>query len=282
VFARAGGRFGDETLFTANADGTNERRVSPFGKTCCERWSPDGTQISIAHLAKDGRRISMAVVDPDGSLVRILPLPPGTLNLGCGFSSAPGLLACEGWDEQHPERAGLYIRNTDGSGTHRIDVPPRETHDVALDISPDGKQVVFVRPTDEYHPVGPMFVENIDGTGLQRVTPEGIDVAYQARFSPDGRWILFAGAYWLAEGEPIWLVRPDGTGLHKVFEDPEGRSVATLTWLPDGTMILFGLGDIVPGDDHPPNALYVVRSDGTELTKIIDSPDFKREPDWVY
>jgi hypothetical protein len=31
---------------------------------------------------------------------------------------------------------------------------------------------------------------------------------------------------------------------------------------------------------HPNNALYVMRVDGTSLTKLIDTPDFKSSPEW--
>lgn len=55
LFTRAGGNYGDETVFTADADGTHEQRITGFGKTCCPRWSPDGTYILIAAFAPDDR-----------------------------------------------------------------------------------------------------------------------------------------------------------------------------------------------------------------------------------
>ena len=42
IFTRAGGTYGDETLYRAHANGTHQRRLSGYGKTCCVRWSPDG------------------------------------------------------------------------------------------------------------------------------------------------------------------------------------------------------------------------------------------------
>ena len=80
LFARAGGRYGDETVFTADADGTNQRRVTPLGAElpdagqCCPRWAPDGTQISIVVPGPDGR-VAPAIIDADGTAERRLPLP---------------------------------------------------------------------------------------------------------------------------------------------------------------------------------------------------------------
>jgi Tol biopolymer transport system component len=47
LFTRAGGEFGDETVFMVNADGTNERRLTEPGDACCPRLSPDGSQLML-------------------------------------------------------------------------------------------------------------------------------------------------------------------------------------------------------------------------------------------
>src|SRR4029077_27962 len=103
LFTRAGGHFGDETVFTANADGTDERRITDFGVHCCPRWASDGQHVFMAASAPDGR-ITTAIADPDGSHLRLIPLPSGTLNLGCFFaySLATDRLACEGWSDPDP------------------------------------------------------------------------------------------------------------------------------------------------------------------------------------
>ena len=55
LFTRAGGEFGDETVYTMDADGTDEQRIAPFGEQCCPRWSPDGEHILISALSEDDR-----------------------------------------------------------------------------------------------------------------------------------------------------------------------------------------------------------------------------------
>src|SRR5215208_1645886 len=73
------------------------RWARPVGMTCCPRWSPDGKHILMAASAPDGR-LTTQIVDPDGSHLRTVPLPPGTLNLECAqaLSLVTGRLACVG------------------------------------------------------------------------------------------------------------------------------------------------------------------------------------------
>jgi hypothetical protein len=39
----------------------------------------------------------------------------------------------------------------------------------------------------------------------------------------------------------------------------------------------------LPADEfsHPPNALYVIKADGTALCRVVGGQDFKGEPDWT-
>lgn len=287
LFTRAGGRFGDETVFTANADGTGQRRITGFGTQCCPRWSPDGSHISISAGTPDGR-ITTGIIDPDGSHERKIPLPPGTLNLGCAVWSPDGIhVACEGWDDAHDGRQGIYTTRLDGGNLLRVTHCSRAQDDRPMDFSPDGKQIFFFRAAARFprisgEPLGSLFVVNVDGTDVRRVTPRdvAVEVAGNAggRLAHDGRWIVFT-----SEGV-IWTIRTDGSDLTKIFEDPQGRLAITPTWSPDGRSILFGLdppGSLAVTDVAPPDALYVIRTDGTGLTPLVMSNDWKREPDWT-
>jgi hypothetical protein len=46
-------------------------------------------------------------------------------------------------------------------------------------------------------------------------------------------------------------------------------------------MILFALDRSENPFMHPPNALYVIRADGSDLTLVFESDYFKREPIWL-
>jgi hypothetical protein len=74
LFPRERGKYEDETVFTAAADGTHERLISDFGGQCCPRFSPHRTKILWSALAPDGERITTAIVRADGSHRQLIPL----------------------------------------------------------------------------------------------------------------------------------------------------------------------------------------------------------------
>ena len=280
LLTRAGGEFSDETIFTANADGTDEQRITDFGVTCCPRWSPDGSHI-LSAASSDDNRFTTQVLNPDGSLVEKIPLPPGTLSLGCNvWSAETERLACQAFDEADPSNAGIYtIRASDWGDLVRVTEGTGQEHR-PFDFSVDGSQVFYFDGE-----ALALFAVKVEGTGLQRITPEdltveAIDVGYHGgRRSPDGSQIVFGD-----EAGVLWTIRPDGSGLTKVFEDAEGRLAATPTWSPVGAHIMFVLdpaGTDANIDDPPPNALYVMNADGTNPTPVIVSDDWKLKPDWV-
>ena len=288
LFTRAGAQYQDETIFTANANGTDVRRITEPGKTCCPAWSPDGRHILIAAGAPDGR-VTTGIIGPDGSGERVLPLPRGTLQLGPGaWSPDSKWIAFEGWNDSKPGRQGIYYGPASGAGRIiRLTHAPGDLHDRPAAVSPDGSKVFFFRPVPGFPSYGndlegSLFVVGTNGKGLHRVTPAHLPVEVVGnaggRLSVDGRWLVFTSA------GVIWKIHPNGTGLTKVFHDPKGRLAITPTWSPDGRYILFGLdppGSLGVVETPPSNGLYVIRADGTGLSPVIVSGDFKREPDWV-
>jgi Tol biopolymer transport system component len=280
VFARAGGQFGDATIFSTTARDSNEQQVNESGDGCCPRISPDGTQILASTTTSDGRTTT-AVYPTAGGAPQPIALPDGTINLAPGSWTPDGKsLTFEGWDDGTPSRDGVYIGS--GSGDVRqVTKAPAGDRDVPMDVSPDGKRLLFLRvPASGDTPVGSLYVVGVNGTGLRRVTPSDVKPAYSARWSPDGTEIVFATAYWKKPASPIMVVHPDGTGLHAVFTDPGGRAATTPTWSPDGKYLMFGLTPVT-GDRHPINELDVVRANGTGLTQVVTTTDFKLLPDWV-
>jgi TolB protein len=63
-------------------------------------------------------------------------------------------------------------------------------------------------------------------------------------------------------------MRQDGTGLRQVTASPTGDSADFRpNWSPDGNRIVF-----LHGTD-PDNEIYVVKSNGTGLTRLTNTPD---------
>jgi Tol biopolymer transport system component len=279
LFSRAGGPFGESTVFTAHADGTSERRVDELPDGCCPRFSPDGTRILASAVTADGR-ITTAVFSESGAS-DALELPDGTINLGPGAWSRDGReLAFEGWDDQDPGRNGIYVAPpVDRPAVRRLTAAPAGYHDIPMDFSPDGTQLLFLRATTaDGSPHGTLYLTVADGSAPRQVTPAGVE-AGPARWSPDGQTIAF-GAESVTAAGALMAVRPDGTDLRPLFTPPEGRTAITPTWSPDGSLLLFCLA-AVTGTPHPADELAVVRADGTGLTPVVTTPDFKAQPEWI-
>jgi dipeptidyl aminopeptidase/acylaminoacyl peptidase len=104
-------------------------------------------------------------------------------------------------------------------------------------FSPDGTRVAFCVTEfflEEGKTNSDIFLMNADGTGLRRMTrDEGAD--YHARWSPDGRWLLFVSTR--ENGPQAWKIPVGGGEAVKVTDFSSG--VNEPRWLPDGKRILF-------------------------------------------
>jgi Tol biopolymer transport system component len=279
---RAGGLilFGDwdakvqqAAWFTVRPDGSD---LHGLGVTAtCAVWFPDGRRILITSDAAIRARTPLrpAVVDPDGSNLR--PLDGTTnpnLNLGCGDVSPDGIrIALEGFGQNgHPELNGIYsVRASDGGELVPLlkgpVSPPR--------YSPDGTRLSFFDTQEGVSPTGSgaLFVMGADGASPVRITPWGYAFDDHA-WSPDGSWIVFQRPY----GQ-LYLVRPDGSDLHKVPVNlPPDTGALNPSWSPDGTWIVFSL----QRSDHA--EIFQARPDGSGLRKVTGGPDVQgQHPDWA-
>jgi len=192
-------------------------------------------------------------------------------------------IAFEGWDDSDPARTGIYTaRFGDGGGLIRVTTRPGDFHDIPLDYSPDGKQLVFYRSVgvDPDSSVGgSLWVVGVNGAGKHKIVSASDRPAPWARWSPDGRRILFANER-TAPTSAIWTVAPDGSRLTQLFRDYEGRFPIQPVWSPDGSQVLFALDPTNDQFTHPNNGLYVVDVNGTGLALVNGSRDFKSQPEW--
>jgi Tol biopolymer transport system component len=117
-----------------------------------------------------------------------------------------------------------------------------------------------------------------DGSGLRQLsctkcTDQSIDfveLISPPAWSPDGGWLAVWG--YGEEGDSfvpgIWKVRPDGTGLTRVFDTNFSFGV---DWSPDGSKLVFENGS---------QALGIVNADGTGFRSIDLAPSTVRWPAW--
>jgi len=110
--------------------------------------------------------------------------------------------------------------------TTSLDFETDEGTWINLDVSPDGKHLVF-------DVLGDLYLMPVGGTGgglAERLT-SGAAFDMQPRFSPDGSLIAFASDRDGATN--LWVVRRDGTGLRQVSKEKRWF-VNSPVWSPDG------------------------------------------------
>jgi Tol biopolymer transport system component len=212
---------------------------------------------------RSGQPLRPATIGLDGSgLHQLDATPDPDLNLGCGDVSPDGTrMVLEGFNDRRGDLNGIYtVRSSDGGNLVRL----TDGLDGYPQYAPDGSRVVFLRTRPGVLPdgAGALFVVNVDGTGLRRITPWGFAFLQQS-WSPDGSWIAFQKPY-----GRLYLVHPDGSGLHEVpLVLPAGMGARQPSWSPDGTRIVFSAEESDGAD------LFMVRPDGTDLERITDTTD---------
>jgi Tol biopolymer transport system component len=278
AFSR-GDRDDNTVTYTANPDGSHLQQLFP-GFSVGPRWSPDGSQVSIFTACTDGEENCAAtVVDPDTGAFRQFKWPDPTLETNCGGGWSPDgtRLACESFGVTDPSRNGIYtIRASDGRGLSRITSNP-DGDDLPGDYSPDGQRLVFSRidPSRPANANVALFVVNVDGTGVRRITPWGLPFFEDGgRWSPDGRTILFD------DRRSLYVVHADGSGMAKLPLVTHSFSrLQNPDWSPDGTKIVVSLFTATaPGTEQA--GIYTANADGSDLQPVTSSPTFDRTGDW--
>ncbi len=98
---------------------------------------------------------------------------------------------------------------------------------MSLDVSPDGKTIVFDM-------LGDIYTMPIGGG---KATPIRQNIAWevQPRFSPDGKKILFTSDH--GGGDNIWTMTPDGENAKQITKE-SFRLLNNAAWTPDGQYIV--------------------------------------------
>ncbi len=107
---------------------------------------------------------------------------------------------------------GLYVMEGDGTGPVRLTTAEGDTGPSA---SPDGQQIAFMSNRSGNWEIYLVPSHASAGTEVKRLTQNGARDGLPA-WSPDGRWLAFASdrdGTWA-----VWAMRPDGSGLRRLFD----------------------------------------------------------------
>jgi TolB protein len=270
-------------VFTIEPNGSGLRQVThvPSHDPGAENpvWSPDGT--TIAFDAAAGKGVNIFTLS-HGTHPAPLPLSVGAFN-GDPAYSADGTQISFDQDTgpAAPTVHGIFIADADGSDPRRVTTGIRTTHafDTQSQWSPDGKRLVFMSVKNGKQAA--VFVVNIDGTGLKRLTPWSLD-AGNPDWSPDGREILF-NPYWdphPGKFSNIFSMRPDGSHRTLLTHARPGVQSFAPAWSPDGTKIVFDRFTPI-GKQNGRLDLFTMSRDGTRVRRVTNMPGaFPTNPDW--
>ena len=98
---------------------------------------------------------------------------------------------------------------------------------VTLDVSPDGKTIVFDL-------LGDIYTVPIEG-GDAQVIAWGLPFEGQPKFSPDGKRIAYVSDR--DGGENLWIANADGSDPRQLTHDKQAQYTSP-SWTPDGDYVL--------------------------------------------
>jgi Tol biopolymer transport system component len=216
-------------------------------------FSPDGTRIVFE--GSDPERFGLTQIfvrEPDGPTRQLTNLRSGA---GAPTWSPDGsLIAFSGDEADLTDRRDIFVMNADGTGMRRLG--GSRYADLDPEWSPDGKSIVFwnegLGESIFVHPSHPdddseIWLVSVSDGSITRITRNRL---FDGRptWSPDGAWIAFTraarriyvdgtGPY--DPGKDLWLMRPDGTQLHRLLDDQPDVERDQPTWSPDGREIAY-------------------------------------------
>lgn len=210
-----GERHEHQNLFVVRPDGSGLKEISQHTEDELPGWSPDGKSLvfsSRMHVDKQSRVYIIDDVVYEGdyrALGRSLSFGPDDVRGENPTWTAGGLIIYSGCNiTVAPAACGLYSMPAAG-GVH----PFKQLTENEEDTAPAayGDRIAFM---SERSGNWEIYVMNVDGTGLKRLTNNSSIDGLPA-WSPNGRSIAFVsneGGTW-----GVWAMNADGSGRRKLF-----------------------------------------------------------------
>jgi Tol biopolymer transport system component len=195
-------------------------------------WSPKGDRIAIGAMnqfRRDGKsRLNGSVwsLRADGTGLRRVVTGQGMVTGLAWLRHGRTIVASTEWPNgvilwHRKAPLGIVSFAPDGSDVRLV----LDTLASDLDASPDGRRLVYRGWRRTCHACGEIWRSSITGSGEHVIAlpPPGWYGLYDPAYSPTGKRIALLAA--TGESLSMWVMRPDGSRLHRVLRD-----VRSLDW----------------------------------------------------
>ena len=217
-------------------------------------------------------------VNADGTGAR--PIVAG-IPLAAGATFSPDGTRFVFWGNDSPD--SLFVANADGTGVRRLVGDLWISTDKSPSWSPDSRYVVISTESgpdrrDEY-----LVIVDINSGAPTSIRSAGLagNRALFPAWSPDGQWIVFEGITEVPrapiESPSYWLVRPNGSGIHRIPTSPLGTAVIAAHWAPDSRRLRIAYSAEGPGGTG--SAAYIFDLATNRETRI-SSDELALWPAW--
>jgi len=196
--------------------------LAPYWDDEIPVWSPDGKWIAF------GIQGHVHLVPRDGGLPKKITDFAMSASSPRFMPDSPGLIVTV---ERH-DTDQLLLTDIDGCWPRALTIDTIGDHWDARP-SPDGKSIVYtLRRFDDLNRLDVVLLKIETGKSIT-LYGKSSTRALSPKRSPDGRWIAFIAQE--TERDEIYLVRPNGQGLHQLANT--GHHVAQFEWSPSSQQL---------------------------------------------